>query len=142
MVDTSLNLLRSAKSDFRSETWNRFVRIYTPLISRWLSRFGVSMSEVPDLTQDVLLAAATQMSRFEHNGRRGAFRSWLRAVSLNRCRRHWQKKQRQVSIERFEAVTQQLNDLSDPTSELAEMWDKEHDQYVLRGLFEILERRV
>ena len=140
MVDTSHNLLRDAKADFRSENWNRFVRIYSPLIARWLSRFGASTAEIPDLTQDVLLAASTDLARFEHNGRKGAFRNWLRTVALHRCRRHWQQKQRQITAHQFDTASQQIDELSDPRSELSEMWDREHDEYVLRGLFELLER--
>lgn len=139
-MDTSQNLLRRIKTSFHSEEWNRFVRIYTPLISRWLTRFGIADADVPDLTQEVLHAAATDVTRFEHNGRQGAFRNWLRTIALNRCRRHWRKQSRQPGSQKWESVAEQLDELADPLSELSRKWDQEHDSYVLRGLFEAMER--
>ena len=84
-MDTSHNLLRHAKSDFESEAWDRLVYIYEPLIVRWLTRFGISVRDIPDITQEVFLAAAHDLVRFEHNGRPGAFRNWLKTIALNRC---------------------------------------------------------
>ena len=139
-MDTSKNLLRNAQADPRSDAWNRFVRIYTPLISRWLNRFGVSPNDIPDLTQDVMLAAATELENFEHNGRTGAFRSWLRTVALFRCRRHWRKQKAHDAVTHFDSVNQHLNELADEESDLTQQWDSEHDAFVLRGLFELLER--
>jgi RNA polymerase sigma-70 factor (ECF subfamily) len=138
-VDTSLDLLRRAQLSFGSEAWNRFVRIYTPLIARWLGRFGISETDVPDLTQDVLLTAAMELREFEHNGRRGAFRTWLRLIARNRCRRHWERHRREISLE-AETMLSKLDELADPQCELIRTWDREHDAYVLRGLFDALER--
>ncbi|MCA9212527.1 MAG: sigma-70 family RNA polymerase sigma factor [Planctomycetales bacterium] len=138
-MDTSHNLLRNAKES-HSDAWNRFVRVYTPLISRWLTRFGVAASDLPDLTQEVLLAAATDLNKFEHSGRPGAFRTWLRTVALHRCRRHWRQQQRNVSVARSDSISQQLSELADANSELTVLWNLEHDAFVLRGMFEILER--
>ena len=96
-MDTSQNLLDRAKTDY-PEAWGRLVVLYTPLIDRWLQRFGIDESDRQDITQEVLLASARELQRFQHNGRRGAFRNWLRQIAYNRCKRHWRVKNRQVAV--------------------------------------------
>ena len=100
----------------------------------------MSSRDIPDLTQDVLLAAAKDISVFEHNGRQGAFRAWLRTVTLNRCRRHWNTIQRTVTKVNDSSVEKELLEFADPKSELTDIWNAEHDAFVLKGLFEMLER--
>ena len=140
MVDTSQDLLNNVQADPQSQEWSRFVRIYTPLIVRWLERFDVAIADRPDLTQEVLLAAASSIESFQHSGRIGAFRTWLRTITLNRCRRHWQAKKRSLTQAQIDSVDQQLDEFADPHSELTAAWDAEHDAFVLQGLFETLAR--
>lgn len=45
-----------------------------------------------------------------------------------------------MSTAQLAEMNQWLDELADPNSELADTWNREHDEYVLRGLFELLER--
>jgi len=68
------------------------VLLYGPLLSHWLQRYGVHPSDIDDLVQDVLMVVSTSMKTFAHNGRPGAFRSWLRTILINRLRNFWRSR--------------------------------------------------
>jgi len=139
-VNTRQSLLLSAKTSTESEAWFVLFSIYEPLIAGWIARSGVEESAISDLTQEVLKVVAVELPKFEHNGRTGAFRNWLKLISINRCRRYWDSKSRQVKltpqIDR-ETGVDVLNQLEDPNSELSQQWNSEHDQYVLRRVLEL-----
>lgn len=137
-MDTNNSLLELAKESAQSEAWFSLFNIYEPLIAGWISRSGVEESSVGDLTQEVLHVVATELPKFEHNGRKGAFRSWLKMISINRCRRFWDARKRQVeSIQTDTAGRNVLDQLEDPESELSQQWEFEHDQFVLRRMLEL-----
>ena len=68
--------------------------IYEPLIVGWVFRAGIDESDVSDVTQEVLTALCQELTNFEHNGRTGAFRNWLKMITVNRCRRYWSSKKK------------------------------------------------
>ena len=69
-------------------SWRRLNDIYNPLIRRWVRPYVDQQADVDDVAQDVLTALVRELPRFEHNGRPGAFRAWLRAITVNRLRVH------------------------------------------------------
>src|SRR5262249_8942996 len=91
-----------------------------------------------DLCQDVLLTVYKELSRFQHNGQPGAFRSWLRVITSNCARRFWRSRGRQPAAAGNDlfAMAEQLED---PASELRARWQQEHDQHVLQWLVHSLE---
>lgn len=140
-VETSKSLLQSAKHDPTSAAWFQLHKIYDPLIAGWVVRAGVEESEVGDITQEVLTAVSQELPNFDHNGRVGAFRSWLKLITVNRCRRYWDKKKRQVPIETGGQIASGigvLNELEDPRSDVSQLWDSEHDSYVFENLLNLI----
>src|SRR5437870_2280875 len=88
MNSTSKSLLMRARS--REEAaWGRFVTLYQPLIRGWLISNSVLPQDADDLTQDVLAVVVRELEQFDHLGRVGSFRSWLRTVTVNRAREFW-----------------------------------------------------
>ena len=84
MDETSLSLLERLRQSPENEGWNRLSDLYAPLIRAWLRRYDVQDSDANDLVQEVLLAVSKDLGKFEHAGRPGAFRGWLRAILVNR----------------------------------------------------------
>lgn len=84
MNGTSLTLLNRLRQSTDTDAWNRLLELYAPLLAVWLRRFGVQASDADDLVQEVMLAAWTDLKSFEHSGRPGAFRSWLRTILVHR----------------------------------------------------------
>src|SRR5262245_49380811 len=88
MEPTRLSLLQRGR-DGDDDAWRQIVALYQPLIRAWLANQQIRPEEAEDLTQDVLAVVVRELRRFEHAGRPGAFRGWLRTITVNRAREHW-----------------------------------------------------
>jgi RNA polymerase sigma-70 factor (ECF subfamily) len=129
--DTSLSLLDRLGDRSDSDAWGRLVRLYTGLVHTWLRNAGLQPADRDDLSQRVLEVLVRQLPRFEHSGRPGAFRAWLRGITTNLLREFW----RQRPMSGLDSV---LDQLADPDSGLSRFWDEEHDGHVLYGLMELV----
>ncbi len=130
--DTSLSLLEQLREGDAAGAWNRVVTLYTALLQTWLRAAGLQPADRDDLTQRVLEVLLRQLPRFEHNGRPGAFRAWLRGITVNLLREFWRRRPSPDSVS-------VLDKLTDPRSGLSQLWDREHDRYVLHALLEAVE---
>ncbi len=142
LMDTSGSLIHNAGSDPQSEAWFRFFDVYEPLIAGWARRCGVNQSEVPDITQEVLKTVVAELKEFKHNGRPGAFRNWLKLITVNRCRRYWEQKKRRPNTKQTEdreSGTNVLDQLEDPSSDLSKLWDREHERHTLTRILKAVE---
>lgn len=139
-MDTSKSLLEKAKADPKSDAWFELISIYEPLIAGWIVRAGVEQSEVDDISQEVFQTLSRELEAFEHNGRTGAFRNWLKITTVNRCRRYWDSKKRRSELSGTIDGPDVLNQLADPNSELSKTWDNEHDHYVIDRILKMVER--
>jgi RNA polymerase sigma-70 factor (ECF subfamily) len=129
-VDTPLSLLDRLLSHENDEAWQQFNSLYDPLIRRWVGRLVSQFADIEDIVQDVLEALLEGLPQFRHNGRTGAFRTWLRLITIHRVRRHW--RDRKPTAEQIS----QASDLEDPRSGISRIWDEEHDRHVLRSLLD------
>jgi RNA polymerase sigma-70 factor (ECF subfamily) len=139
LPQTSIGLLERVQQHPDDSSWQRLVDLYTPLIRGWLHRHGVARDDADDLTQDVLSVMVRELPHFRHGPRPGAFRCWLRTITLNRLRGFWRARHGHALASGDSAVNDLLEQLEDPHGPLAEQWDEEHDRYVLRQLLEVLE---
>jgi RNA polymerase sigma-70 factor (ECF subfamily) len=71
-------LLRAQTGE--ENAWKDLTDLYRPLIIGWLRRQGVAARDLDDLSQEILLSVVKYLSSFEHSGRPGTFRSWLRTI--------------------------------------------------------------
>lgn len=135
-LETSHSLLHRA--GLGEETaWRDLVDLYGPWIRWWLDSVSIDPQEVDDLTQDVLAQLVAGLKHFEHNGNAGAFRCWLRTITINRARRFWRNGKCRSSPTGGEEFLQMIEQLEDPSSDLSKRWDKQHDDHII---CEILKR--
>lgn len=139
MENTSLSLLNRLCESPESETWDRLVELYAPLLKAWLRKYDVQASDADDLVQEVLVAVSKGLGKFKHEGHVGAFRGWLKAILVNRLRNFWRARDRHPQAGLRSDIDEQLTQLGDPASELSQIWNREHDQYVLRQLLMLAE---
>ena len=130
---TSVSLLERIRFGASDESWYEFVTVYNRLIERWLLRQGVQQDDAEDVRQEVLTVVLREIPRFEHNGRTGAFRNWLRTITVNRLREFWRSRKRQRTAEEVD-LEHLANQLGDETSEVSRIWNAEHDQQMLEHL--------
>jgi RNA polymerase sigma-70 factor (ECF subfamily) len=136
---TSISLLERLRQTSAPADWERLVSIYQPLIRGWLSRHGLCSADADDLTQDVLAVVVQQLPGFDHSSQPGAFRRWLRNVTVNRLRGFWRKRQAERPAPCGGDVGELLDQLEDPSSGPSRLWDQEHDRHVMARLLEIIE---
>ncbi|HUG90080.1 MAG TPA: RNA polymerase sigma factor [Planctomycetaceae bacterium] len=141
MTDTSLSLLDRARSADDGDSWRQLAAVYVPVLHAWLRRYDIQAADADDLVQDVLLILARELPQFEHNGRPGAFRGWLRMILVHRLRDFWRRRQYRPVASGGSDFLRQLDQLEDPHSQLSEQWNREHDRHLLRQLLEQIEPR-
>src|SRR5215831_10923851 len=88
MDQTRQSLLLRAQTG-EENAWKDLTGLYRPLILAWLNRQGVPARDLEDLSQDILLSVVRHLPAFQHSGRRGAFRSWLRTIVSSRTADYW-----------------------------------------------------
>jgi RNA polymerase sigma-70 factor (ECF subfamily) len=136
---TRVSLLLRAR-DGEAGAWQDLCTLYRPLIVGWLRRQAVPEADVDDLVQEILLAVVKGLPEFEHSGRRGAFRCWLRSIAHNYSCDYWKSPARRIKAAgEGHRAEESLALLEDPESPLNRFWDEEHDRYVLRCLLQLVE---
>lgn len=132
---TSQSLLQLARQG-SATAWERMYRLYEPFVHGWLLRFGVNRQEVPDLCQDILTTLVEHLPSFRHSGRPGAFRAWLRTVTVNRAQLYWRDQGYRAKAPGGSDFCRLLEQLQDPDSSLSKEWDLQHQRHVLEGLLD------
>lgn len=133
---TSLSLLDRLVHHSDSASWERLVAIYTPLLKAWLRRYQLQPADADDLVQEVLAAVSRDLGEFQHSGRQGSFRAWLRTILVHRLKYFWRAGRRRPIAQGTTDFQEQLAQLEDPGSTLSHLWDREHDEHVLRHLLD------
>ena len=133
MNSTSVSLLQRAKEDPNGSSWHEFFDLYASLIDGWLRRRGLQSQDVEDVRQEVMGVVIRELPRFDHNGRTGAFRRWLRMTTANRLRQFWRTKQHGTGQTEVN-LADMADQLEDANSELSHCWKQEHDRFILDKL--------
>lgn len=124
-------MLEELRSTHSSARWNEFFVEYGQLLQRWLISKQVSPADAEDVCQETMVAILSDLPRFEHNGRTGAFRLWLKRILMNRIRRVVSKR---ISRKEVNNLAQLAETLTDEETELSADLRKEHEQFVLGQL--------
>jgi RNA polymerase sigma-70 factor, ECF subfamily len=131
---TSKSLLAKARDRSDQSAWRRLTELYQPLIQKWVRPHVRQWADAEDLVQEVLTTLVRELPRFDHNDRPGAFRAWLRTITLHRLRAYWEKRDAAPGASGSAELREALEQLADPTSALSRSWDDEHDRYVTRTM--------
>lgn len=112
--------------------WHDFEAAYKPLLRRWLRDGALAPEDVEDLIQEVMLFVSVNLQGFDHNTRTGAFRKWLRSITVNVARNHARKMYRHAAG-RVE-LTHLLDQLEDESSQLSIAFERDYGHALLRQL--------
>ena len=136
-MKTRLSLLEQV-SYGAEDAWAELNQIYRPLILRWLRRYEFQPDDAEDVTQEVMSFLSAEIDKFEHNGNVGAFRFWLRQVTVNRVKRFFRNKSKNPVAVGGSKVAEMIRALEDSKSEAAVAFDREHDLHILNRLLRIV----
>jgi RNA polymerase sigma-70 factor (ECF subfamily) len=131
MAVTSSSLMDQLRDGANEAAWRRFRQCYEPLLRHWMTGLQAQPADRDDLVQNVLLVVCQRFSEFQHNGRPGAFRTWLRQIVVLKCREYLRQKNRGAG-RGGDGSDPVLDALADSSSELSRRWDLEHDQFIIR----------
>jgi RNA polymerase sigma-70 factor (ECF subfamily) len=134
--DTSISLLDRARVNPNDGSWDRLADVYSTLLRTWLARFGVQHADADDLIQETLLAVSVDLAKFQHSGRPGAFRGWLRSILVNRVRNFWRSAKYRPAAAGGTSWAERLERLVDDNSDASREWNLEHDRHVMAQLLE------
>ena len=130
MNETSLSLLDRVRRNEDEHAWEELYGLYSPLLRQWLKKFHVQSADVDDLVQEVLTAVLKELPNFTHNERPGAFRKWLKVTLIHRLQNFW----RASKHDKQQLDLSRLEELSNDQSGLSQLWNEEHDRFVLAEL--------
>jgi RNA polymerase sigma-70 factor (ECF subfamily) len=132
-MDTRVSLLQRLRTQDDGRSWKELDDLYRPFIRGFcLRRDPTLRDEADDLAQEVLTVVIRKLATFEWQ-QVGSFRAWLRAITWNVLKAHWDARQRRPHLLQGGSALAQLED---PHSELSRLWDQEHNQHVAQRLLE------
>jgi RNA polymerase sigma-70 factor (ECF subfamily) len=116
------------------DAWRALVTIYEPLLRHWLRATSLQPADEDDLTQQILTVLVRKLPTFRHNGRLGAFRAWLRSITLLEVAEFQRRQSARPALHDPEG----LDALPSPIDQLTRAWDAEYERHVLNGLLEFI----
>lgn len=81
--DTCESLILQVKNPDNRAAWEQFASLYRPVILRTAVARGFQEADAQDLAQNVLLAVASAIGRWEQKDESTRFRHWLRRIMRN-----------------------------------------------------------
>ena len=133
MLKTPISLLQRLCQHPDEQHWERFVVLFTPLLSRWGHRLGVPATDTEDLIQEVFSILFRQLPEFRYDPSK-SFRAWLWTL-FHRQTLAWRKRQKR----HFQLSDEQIEALACP-DQVAEASEEEYRRVLVERVLGILRR--
>jgi RNA polymerase sigma-70 factor (ECF subfamily) len=72
--------------------WERFTRLYGPVVYRWCTTAGLNPHDAADVMQEVFQAVFQGIARFQHQSAGQSLRGWLWTVTRNKICDHYRRR--------------------------------------------------
>jgi RNA polymerase sigma-70 factor (ECF subfamily) len=131
MHTTSGTLLDRLRNGLDDRAWQNLVHLYTPILYRWAVRAGENEHDAADLVQDVFAVLVDALPEFRRE-RKGAFRCWLRTITMNKLR---DRRRRQNTIRMEQMSADQVPHWPDGAEAF---WEQEYSKTIGRRALELM----
>lgn len=91
-VSSTTATMVAGLKNFNNHTWDRLVRLYTPLVYHWCQKLDVRHDDIPDIVQEVFKSVVENISKFQKDQAQGSFRGWLRVITRRKAIDLYRKK--------------------------------------------------
>src|SRR5262245_34457770 len=88
---TRHSLLMRLQGSRDESAWREFVAIYEPLVYRLARQRGWQDADARELSQEVLVAVANAIDRWDADPSKGSFRGWLFRIARNLMINYWKR---------------------------------------------------
>ncbi|KAA5545589.1 sigma-70 family RNA polymerase sigma factor [Roseiconus nitratireducens] len=108
------------------DAWNDFLRLYGPMLYRFVRSRGLQDADAADVVQDVFRRVGSAIGRLEYDKQKGGFRAWLFTITRNRLATFFEKRNRAGPTGNDTAQLEMLSQAADDRNELSDRWELEH----------------
>ncbi|HEY4760740.1 MAG TPA: sigma-70 family RNA polymerase sigma factor [Thermoguttaceae bacterium] len=113
--------------DFQDQqSWEEFHTVYSPLVYRMARSQGFQDADAAELTQEVFIAVASTIERWDPDPQRGSFRGWLFRIARNLMINWLAYQRRHPSGTGNSDIRQLLAEQADQHKEDSEIFDREY----------------
>jgi RNA polymerase sigma-70 factor (ECF subfamily) len=98
----------------RPEAWQRLVNLYGPVTYRWCRRSKLSAEDAADVVQEVLAAVMLHLPDFRRERREDSFSGWLAAITRNKVREHYRRRQGKAEARGGSTAQRQMAEIAQP----------------------------
>ncbi len=142
LPDTRASMILRLADSTDVEAWDQFVTVYEPLVYRLARQRGLQHADAEELVQEVMLAVARSVDRWEPDPNKGRFRDWLfriaRNLIINRLTR---RQHRALGTGKSDVADLLANQVDDRTA-TSTLFDMEYRREVFRWAAERVKAEV
>lgn len=132
LPETRPSLVLRLRDAQDQEAWETFLEIYQPMIFRLVRQKGLQEADAREVTQEVLLAVASAIDRWDENPELGTFRGWLSTITRNLVVNFLIKQSRHARTVGQVGPRYQLEEIAAPEGEVSRLFDLEEKRQIFR----------
>jgi RNA polymerase sigma-70 factor (ECF subfamily) len=142
-LPTRASLLNRLKNPEDDSSWEEFVQTYRDLIFGVAVKSGLTNAEAEDVAQETLISVAKYVKEFKYDPTR-SFKAWLLKITRTRIADQYQFRKRLPGSPKDSedpnqsTRTDTIERIPDSNFDLAENWNKEWRQHVLKVVLQRL----
>jgi RNA polymerase sigma-70 factor (ECF subfamily) len=138
---TRATLIFRLRDENDHEAWSDFLRLYGPMLYRFVRSRGLQDADAADVVQDVFRRVGSAINRLDYDKAKGGFRAWLFTITRNRLYTFFEKRNRAGPTGNDTAQLELLSQAADDRDELNEQWELEHLRSLAAVAMETVEEK-